>query len=184
MGDSAVAMRYAEALYELASEQNRTDAVLSDLAELKQSFQSNAAGWTRLMHPRTAPAEKDQLLKEQFLGGRDPLVANLARLLVSRRRENVLQDFFRCYLDVHDERSGNLRVLVESATELSAAAQEDLRGRLASATGKTVTLECRVLPELLGGLRLLIGSRLVDGSLKRRLEQIERGLKQAPLNSN
>lgn len=181
MGTTAAAVRYAEALYELAHEQGRVDAVLEDVAALKAAFQRDLDGWRKLQHPRIEPREKEALLRDRFFSGLDPLVQNTALFLVRRRREELFEAFFRAYLDVHDARMGILRVAVESASPLDARATSDLEAKLSAATGKKVALEAKVSPEILGGLRLRIGSRLVDGSVQRRLERIERGLLEAPL---
>lgn len=185
MGTTAVALRYAEALYELASEQSRTDVVLADLAALKASFEADRENYARLLHPRLERAEKDKILVDRFLGGRDPLVANTMRLLVKRHRENLLPHFFLSYLSVHEERSGVVRVEVETAAPMDDAARSALSSRVSQALkGASVELETREDPALLGGMRLMIGSRLYDGSVRRRLERIEKGLKQVPLQSN
>lgn len=184
MGDTAAALRYAEALYELAKEAGRTDQVLSDLAELKRALMRDADGFGRLMHPRVSVSDKEALLTERFLSGCDPLISKTLRLMVRKRRESLLDSFFRGYLEVHDQHQGILRATVESAAPLADSAFEDLGARLSAATQKEVQLEARVDPGLLGGLRLQLGSRLLDGSVRRRLERIERGLLQAPLNQN
>lgn len=185
MGATAVALRYAEALYELASEQSKTERVLEDLAKLKQAFESDRERFARLLHPRVERKEKDELLVQHFLKDLDPLVGNTARLLVRRHREDLLPDFFRCYLQVHEERSGVVRVEVETAAPIDESARASLASRVSEALdGAQVELETRVDPALLGGMRIEIGSRLYDGSVRRRLERIERGLKQVPIASN
>ena len=181
MGDTAVAMRYAQALYELAKEGGKAGRVLEDLAGLKAAFDGDPEGFGKLMHPRVSVREKEALVTERFLSGRDPLVANTVRLLVARRREAVLRDFFRCYLETHEDNEGILRVEVETATRLDESVAMEIRQRIAESTGKRVVLEARVVPDLLGGMRLRVGSRLLDGSTRRRLERIERGLRSVPV---
>lgn len=183
MGDSAVALRYAEALYALAREQGKTGPVLEDLALLKSALQSDGASWTRLMHPRASAAEKDQLLRDKFLSGRDPLVANTVRLLVEKRREGTLADFFRVYLEVHERNEGILRVEVETATPLDPSVRDSILQKLSATTGKQVVLEDRVDPSLLGGMRFIVGSQLLDGSVRSRLERIARGLRAVPVET-
>ena len=106
MGESAVAMRYAEALYELAREGGKTSGVLEDLAGLKLALESDLERSAKLMHPRVDIKRKDAILTEHFLVGRDPSVTNLMRLLIKHRRENVLKDFFRVYLEIHELNEG------------------------------------------------------------------------------
>ena len=182
MGESAVALRYAQALYGLAKEQDKAGAILEDLAALKSSFDGDREGFAKLMHPRVSLADKESVLNERFLGGRDPLVANLIRLIVARRREGVLNDFFGHYLEVHEENEAIIRVEVETATEMEASVAQSIRQKLEDHTGKKVVIETRVMPELLGGMRMRVGSRLVDGSTLARLQRIERGLRTVPVD--
>lgn len=183
MGESAVAMRYAEALFELAKEGGKTGAILEDLAGLKSAFDGNTEGFRKLMHPRVDVNTKSALLRDTFLVGRDPLVANLMLLLVRRRRESILRDFFRVYLEIHERHEGILRVEVETATRLDPSVAQSIRQKIAETSGKKVVLEARVTPDLLGGMRLRVGSHLLDGSTRRRLERIERGLRSVPIES-
>lgn len=184
MGESAVAMRYAEALYELAKEGGKTGGVLEELAGLKAAFDGDRERFGKLMHPRVDVMQKDAILTEHFLMGRDPHVANLMRLLVKRRRESVLRDFFRCYLEIHERNEGILRVEVETVTRMEPSVAQAIRQQIADATGKKVVLEARVVPGLLGGMRLRVGSHLLDGSTQRRLERIERGLRSVPVEQS
>ena len=176
MGESAVALRYAEALYELAREQGRGVEVLRDLASLRAALEAEPEGWRQLSHPELSPEAKQRVLAEHFLPGREPLVANLLGVLVSKRREGVLRDLFRAYQEVYDRREGILRVEVESATPLEGTVASTLRDRISEMTGREVFIEERVDPELIGGLRMVVDSRVIDGSTKSRLERLKRYL--------
>lgn len=181
MADQSVAIRYAEALYSAAFEAGRTEEVLADLAAVKSALDSDSGLVARLFHPRISPEVKVDALVAGPLRGRHDLVRNALVLMVRNGRSGELKEFFRTYLDVHEIRSGVLRVEVSSASALSPETAEAIRSKVAEATGQPVVLEARVVPELLGGLRFLIGSRLIDGSIKSRLDRISRGLREAPV---
>lgn len=183
MGESAVALRYAEALYALAREGQRTQEVLGQLAEVKASLDADPARWRRLLHPRAPAKEKEALLVEGPLQGKDAWIVNLFRLLLRRKRESIIPDLFRSYLSVHESHERILRVSVESATPLSPDAEGVLKQKIQDATGRDVSIESRTVPDLLGGLRLQIGSMLVDGSVRSRLERLHRVLKSAPVGN-
>jgi F-type H+-transporting ATPase subunit delta len=178
---STVALRYAEALHAAARDAGRTESVLRDLAAAKAALDGSPETWRRLLHPRASLEERRAALAARAPEGLDPLVHRTLDLLIERGRYALLPAFFRAYLDVHEERSGVLRVELESATPVPESDREQIRRRIADATGRPVVLDARVSPELLGGLRLLAGSRLVDGSLQSRLERIARGLRLAPV---
>ena len=176
MSESAIALRYAEALYELAREQDRGLEVLQDLASLRAAIDAEPEGWRQLTHPRLSPAEKQRVLEEHFLPGRERLVANLLGVLVRKRREGILRDFFRAYQEVYDRQEGILRVEIESATALEAEVVTSLHQQIAASSGREVFIEPRVDPELIGGLRMIVDSRVIDGSTKSRVGRLRRHL--------
>lgn len=179
MGESAVAYRYAEALYQAAREQGVQAEVLEAMAAFKRSMDGDPQAWAGVFDPRLQVEDKERLLVDRHLEGSHPLLVNLVRLLLRRHREAVLRDIFRVYLEVHEQGEGILRVRVETARELEPPEQEELRRRLESATGRTVALEALADPSLLGGVRLESGSRVADGSLRSRLERMRRRMKAA-----
>ena len=182
MGETAVTVRYAEALYELAHEAGATEDVLKDLAGLKVSLEGNPEAYSKLMHALVSTDEKMRIARESFLGDRHPLVRNTVLLLLKRGRYAALNSFFSTYLSVHEDREGIVRVIVEVATPLDSSVKDQIQERINSALGKPVVLETRTVPELLGGMRFRMGSQLVDGSLKSRLDRMERQLRAASLD--
>ena len=177
MGESAVAIRYAEALYGLAREKGRAQEVLEKLVELKGALDADGSAWGRILDPRISIQEKDDYLSERFVIDRDRLVGNLFRLILRNRRVEILKDFFRVYLEVHERGEGIMRIRIETASPLTDSEQAELWERLEAATGKTVIVEPRVVPQLLGGLRILVESRVVDGSLKHRFDRLRNQLR-------
>jgi F-type H+-transporting ATPase subunit delta len=177
MGESAVAIRYAEALYGLARDAGRTQGVLEKLVELKGALDADSEAWGKILDPRIGVQKKEEYLAERFLMDRDRLVGNLFRLILKNRRVEILRDFFRVYLEVHERGEGILRVQVETATTLEDADQAALWEKLEATTGKTVIVEPRVVPEILGGVRLIVESRVVDGSIRHRLERLKKELR-------
>lgn len=181
MSDTAVASRYAEALYELAKEAGREQQVLKDLVEVKVALDSDPRCLGVLFHPRRSVSEKEQAL-EPVLAGKDLLVGNTLRLIVRKRREILLHHFFGVYLDVHEKREGILRVVVETAAPVDAATKDSITKRLAEESGKEVRTDFRVAKGILGGMRFIIGSTVLDGSLKGRLERMRTQLKAVSLS--
>ena len=167
MRSSALALRYAEALWLAAAEAKSSNQVLEDLAGLKRRLDADPRLWQALLDPRKSAEEKGRELSDA-LGFSGRLVSNAVRLILSRSREQILRDFFRAYLEVHQRRAGIVRVLLETPRALSA----DER-----ATKRKVDLEEGVRPELLAGLRITMDSTLIDGSAQARIARIAHGLK-------
>ena len=182
MGDAAVAGRYAEALYGLAREAGRQAAVLADLAGVKAALDSTPRAWGVLLDPRGSVATKERQLADGFLEGRDQLVGRALGVLLRHRRAPLLKEFFRVYLEVHERGEGILRIQVDTPRALTPGEASGLRDRFSTATGREVVLENRTVPALLGGMRVIADSRLIDDSLQGRLDRVGRKLKDVPLD--
>ncbi len=176
MRSSALALRYAEALWLAAAEAKSSDQVLEDLAGLKRRLDADPRLWQALLDPRKSAEEKGRELSDA-LGFSGRLVSNAVRLILSRSREQILRDFFRAYLEVHQRRAGIVRVLLETPRALSADERANLLASLEKATKRKVDLEEGVRPELLAGLRITMDSTLIDGSAQARIARIAHGLK-------
>lgn len=175
MGSSALALRYAEALWLAAADAKATDQVLEDLAGLKRRLDAEPRLWQVLLDPRRSAEDKGRELADA-LGFSGRLVSNAVRLILSRSREAILRDFFRVYLEVHQRRAGIVRVQVETARALTAEERTQLLNSLEQAAGRKVDLETGVRPELLAGIRLTMDSMLIDGSAQARIQRIAQGL--------
>ena len=180
MADGAVAHRYAEALYALAKEEGRTRDIFMEVVELKVSLDASKGVWGIVLNPRTSPQEKMEKLGD-LLAERDPIISNFLRSVFSRRREDILRVFFPIYLKVHEHREGILRVRVETARKMDPEVEGKLLARLKEVTGGSVVMETRSDEALLGGMRFVIGSEVIDGSVRGRLERLRRQLVETSL---
>ena len=97
---------------------------------------------------------------------------NLLRLVVDKNRESELPGIYRAFVQLVEQAQGLVHVEVVSAVALTAPLQEALRAKLESSLQKTVELTLNVDPEILGGLRLRIGDRIADASVRHRLEKL------------
>lgn len=178
---SPVVRRYAEALFELAASQGLKDRVLADLTALHEVLATDRDLASRLFNPLVQRGEKKKLVESSLLPGRHPFVARLLLLLVERRRETVLRGLLDGFVRAVEEAEGVVRARVESAVAMDAAETDSMRSRLESATGRRVVLEAAHRPDLIGGIRLTVGDRVLDASLARRIERIHETLSRASL---
>jgi F-type H+-transporting ATPase subunit delta len=165
------ARRYAEAAFEIAERDASMDAWLAALAVAEERLTSPEA--MRLLSSPAIPAASRIELLERLLGG-DVSGAphHLLALLVRRGRFELLPAVGREFRRLHHRREGVVQATVTSATDLDAADAEALRQRLETMTGMRVELQRLVDPDLLGGLSVRIGDRLIDGSVRGRLERL------------
>lgn len=161
------AKRYAEAAFEIAREQGKEEEWaqgLRLLAALSADPQAQA-----FLESARVPLEGKLELAERALEGAEPLVLNLARLLIQRGRISLGPQIAEAFQELWDESRGIAHAVVTTAVPLSDEEREAVARKLREITGKEVVLETRVDEGIIGGLVARIGDRLIDGSTRSKL---------------
>lgn len=173
MARGAAARRYAKALFSLASEAARAEAVRGELASfgelLEQERELNDV-LARPLHPAAQRRAALDAVARRL--GASELVRHFLAFLIDQRRLVDFEAIRSAYEELADEAAGVTRAEVRSASELDDAQQERLRRALAARTGSEVELRVRVEPELLGGVVAQVGDLVFDGSLRTQLRQL------------
>ena len=177
---SGVAGRYAAALFDLAREAGTIEKVESELKSLQAAIDGSADLRSFLASPiygREEQVNSVTALAER--AGFSSLTGNFLKLLAKNRRLFALQDIIRAFRALAADHRGEV-----SAEAMTAAAMNDdqvkaLRLEIERMVGKAVNLETRVDPDLLGGLVVKIGSKMVDASLKTKLNRLKTVMKKA-----
>jgi F-type H+-transporting ATPase subunit delta len=164
-----IARRYAEALYGLAQEQASVDEIESAYQQVLTDIAGVPAVSRFLAHPLVSRERKNEMIGKAFpaLPGH---LRNLIRLLIRNGREDYLDLIYEEFLILRAEEEGVIRVQVATAQEFSPEDRDRLTDRLAQALGRRVTLEERLDPNLLGGVRLEVDGTVIDGTLRAKLE--------------
>ena len=177
---SGVAGRYASALFSLAQDERQTDAVAETLAR----FDAIVAGSPDLERMVRSPifSAADQLKALEAILAQAQITgvaANFIKLVASKRRLFAIREMIADYRKLHDKSRGVTRAEVTSAAPLSDANVAALKDSLrASSGGREVDLDMKVDPSIIGGLIVKLGSRMVDGSLKTKLNAIRIAMKE------
>lgn len=174
---SAAAERYARALFALAREQDRVEAVGQELATLLEAMRQVPALRDVLMRPLYPAKERRAALRavgERI--GLSPLLLNFGSFLIDQRRTQQIEAIAAAYQRLAEEAAGRVRGEVVAAAPLEEAQLERLRAALARRTGRNVDLEVRVDPALLGGVVARVGDLVFDGSLRTQLAQLRASL--------
>ncbi len=171
------AKRYAQAALLLAREGGSDEAWSAGLRPMAVLFGDPQARAV-LDNSRLSLADKTKLL-EGALAGVDPLVLNLARLLLRRGRTALGPQIAEAFQELLDEQRGISHAVVTTAVPLSKDDSAAVARRLSQLTGHQVIVETRVDEGLLGGLVARIGDRLIDGSTRSRLAALKRRLEGA-----
>jgi F-type H+-transporting ATPase subunit delta len=173
-----IAERYATALFDLAESQGALDQVAGDLKALKAMVRDSADLKRLLDSPVLTRAETGKAVAAlaetaKFAG----LTANFLGLLAKNRRLFALVGVIDAYLGRLAAKRGELSANVASAVPLSQAQQDALVSSLKSAFGGNVAVDVSVDPALLGGMVVKVGSRMVDSSLKTKLQHLKLAMK-------
>lgn len=167
----STARRYAEAATQIADRDGSLGAWVEAVELAAERLSS--ADLMRVLSDQAIPTEARQRVAEQVLG--DAVTGgprNLVLLLVRRGRIELLPQVAAELRRSHDQRAGIVHAIVTSAAPLTEAEAEAVTQRLSAMTGDTVQLDLRVDPSLLGGIQARIGDRLIDGSVRGRLERL------------
>lgn len=178
MQESTLARRYAAALVALASEQSALEETGRELAVFAQLVATTPILRTLLESPASdrhqQKAALENILEKMAFS---VLTANFLRLLAQKRRMVLVESIDRAYRGELDQRAGRLKAKVRASTSLSPEHVARLETSLSQVTGKTVSLELEVEPELLGGMVVQIGSTMMDYSVRNRLNRLKSFMK-------
>ncbi|HVY46849.1 MAG TPA: ATP synthase F1 subunit delta [Minicystis sp.] len=180
MSYEAVARRWAHALFELGKETSSLVDLNKDVRAFADVYASSAELRDALDNPLVPEPSREAILVD--VAGRlgvGETAKNTLRLLAQKRRLAILPDLARQLARLTDEDANLVRATVTSAAPLSDAYKDRLRAALEKATGKKVTIAHEVDPTLVAGVVTKIGDRVIDGSLKARLQGFRESLLRA-----
>jgi F-type H+-transporting ATPase subunit delta len=177
---SGMAGRYATALFELARDGNAIDAVQTDL-ERFETLLSESADLFRLVRSPVFSADEQlqaltAVLARAGIGG---LAAQFLKLVAANRRLFAARDMVRGFHDLVAVHKGETTAEVTVAEPLKDEHAAALKSALKAVSGKDVELRINVDPAIIGGVVVKLGSRMVDSSLRTKLNAIKQAMKEA-----
>ncbi|PGS52707.1 F0F1 ATP synthase subunit delta [Bacillus sp. AFS041924] len=176
MSNEIVAKRYANALFELATEQNLVETVEHDLQVVKKEYVGNLELNKFIQHPGVTKESKKSVLNDTFASISET-VLNLVCLLVDRGRVSIIPNLVTEYVKIANETRNIADATVYSVTAMSSKELDKIGALFASKLGKnSIRLKNEIDPSLIGGYKVRVGNRIFDGSLKNKLVRIEREL--------
>ncbi len=173
-----IADRYASALFELAENQGALDQVASDLKTLKAMIKDSPDLRRLIVSPVLTRAQAGKALAALAESAKfGVLTSNFLGLAAKNRRLFALDEIINAYLSRLAARRGEISAHVVSSVELSQAQREALEASVKSVHGGNVVVDVAVDPSLLGGMIVKVGSRMVDSSLKTKLQHLKLAMK-------
>lgn len=175
-----VGERYAQALFDLADETGVLDAVRADLASLRAAWNDSADLRRLATSPVIAAGDQQKgLVAIADAAKFDRVTRNFLGLLGQNGRARDLPGVIAGFEALYAKKTGVVAAEVVSAQALSAAQMRSIQSALRASLGKDPDMTARVDPSILGGLKVKVGSKLFDASLKTRLDQMKFALKRA-----
>jgi len=177
---SGVSGRYATALFELARDEKSIDAVKADLDKF-DAMLNDSADLKRLVRSPVFAAETQAKAISAVLekAGISGISANFLKVLTANRRLFAVADVIRAFNALVAKFKGEASADVTVAEPLSDKNLDALKSALKTISGKDVTLNVKVDPSIIGGLVVKLGSRMVDSSLRTKLNSIKHAMKEA-----
>jgi F-type H+-transporting ATPase subunit delta len=177
---SGMAGRYANALFELARQENAVDQVGGDLQRF-EGLARDSQDLARLIRSPAFSSEEQgraiaAVLEKTGIGG---IAGNFIKLVAANRRLFAVNDMIRGFRALVAKNRGEVTAQVTAAENLSDTHVASLKEALNQVTGKEVALEVKIDPAIIGGLVVKIGSRMVDTSLRSKLNAMKIAMKEA-----
>ena len=177
MSISLVARRYAKALLEIGAESGILDSMANEFDNAAAAYKASSDLRNAIDNPLVALLAKKAVIGELADRlGVGQTTRNTMLLLIDRRRMRALPAIAGFLREMTDARKGVVRAEVTTAAVLSEAYYEKLKGQLEKMTGKKVVVDRRHDPSLIAGVITRIGDRIIDGSLRTRLETMRDAL--------
>ena len=172
---------YAQALYDLASEEGLSEGILAELKVLDGVFSENADYLRLLSTPNLAKDERCRILDEGFEGRVHPYVLNFLKILTEKGYVRHFGDCCEAYRQLYNEENGIMPVKVITAVPLNDDQKKRLGDKLNAITGKKVELENRIDPKCIGGIMIDYDGKRVDDTVRHRLDAVRSLLKNTML---
>ncbi len=175
MDQGRVSVSYARALLEWANSKKLAGEVYVQSKSLFQFINNNPEFTQLLSSPVVLPSRKQKICST-LLTEFAPHLAKLVVLTIKNGRENNLPNIMLQYQKLYRNQNGIARVEIESAAELPSENINAIKNYLEQTLGKSIEVEHHIVPDLLGGFRLIIDDRLMDKSVKGELNLLRRKL--------
>lgn len=181
MRGTTIARSYAEALFELGERHGESDAYGVWLDALARMIESTPQLRAFLETPKVGSEDKRRTLREAFGGRVPPRLLNFLLVVIDKRRQGLFPEMAAQYHALLDRHKGRLHAEVTLAHAPTADDERRVAEQLSRSLGKTVIPHVRVNPDILGGVIVRYGDKVLDGSLRRQLLALRHRMLEAEL---
>ncbi len=183
MIDRTILSRYTRAFIEIVIASGNLDKVENQLAEIDGVLKESLLLDKVLRNPLVEKKQKKALLSKVLSESADPTLKNFFFLLVDKSREEVIPFLYEEFSRLANEERKIVNAEVKSAYPLSSQQIQRLTEKLSNISGKKITLSQSISSDMIGGLIITLGSKIIDASVTGQLKKIELCMLQAPLGA-
>lgn len=176
MKNKVVAERYAQALFQLAQEQRQEAKFGGILDDILEMMKEHPDFGRILHHPVVRKEDKKQMIQQLFSGKIPDQLLHFLCLLVDKKREDHLAEIAAEYTRLLNASNKTVITDVVTAVPMFKKTEAILKQQLEDYLGQQVIMNCHTDPEMLGGVTIKIGDRMIDGSLKTQLNNLAQAL--------
>lgn len=173
-----VAKTYARALFEIALEEDRIDPIFQDLTDILNVFKENP-DFYKLYKAMSIPREERKSIMDEVFGSAlMEEVHHFIKLLIDKNRVNEFMDICRAYESMMKDHRGILSGIVFSKYPLDDEQLSTLEAKMSQTSGKQVTLTQQIDDTMIGGIRVQLGDKMLDYSVRKKLQDMKQELRQ------
>lgn len=178
----SVARRYAEAFFTIARENQKIDEYQAELEKVVETIQKVENLKEYLTHLLIPASAKKDVCRQLFTDQVSPVTLNFLNMIIDKKREAYIEVIVQEYKAMADESRNIAKVDLIAAKAVADEDVKSLAQKLSAVTGKTIQLKLSVDPSLLGGIKLRMGDRIIDGTVAKKLEMLKEQLLQAKIS--
>ena len=172
-----VSKTYGEALFGIAMEENKGSLFLEEVEEIRKILKDNPDFDKMMLHPAISKQEKLEVIEQVFEGKASKEMTGFLKIIVQKERYRDLQSIFQYFIDKVKEVQKIGIAHVTTAVELTEKQKEQVKARLLETTDyRTMEMHYQVEPQIIGGMIIRIGDRVVDSSIRSKLDVLTRQL--------
>ena len=176
MSIEIVADKYSSAMFELAQEQNKLDLMEEQLGYVAFVMDEQPELSSFLENPTVTEDAKIKLIGKIFESSLDKVALHFIYVMIKRGRDRYIKQTIAAFIKKSREARGILEATVTVAEPITADIEASVQAKLREVTGKDVILSVRQDPSIMGGIVIQVGDKRIDGSVARRLEELEKSL--------
>lgn len=173
-----VSKTYSEALFEVALEENKMDLFLDELSFVLETFEIHGDFYELFKTPLVKVDEKKEVIEKVFGDKLSKEMNNFLKIIIDKRRGHFIEQIKWSYEDMVNKHKGIVKAVAITAVPLKKEDKMILQNKLSSLTGKTVNLSNEIEESVVGGILIKIGDKVIDGTIKSRLEEMKESLSQ------